>query len=114
MLHSESFGHVQLSTGVAEANMMLGLARSARSLQTAWIFGCARAKTICYLQTQPKIPAPPKISMKSTEFDYNSRSVSRETFIYEALPLMRNTRGRELPGTYNRHLIVDLFFEQSQ
>jgi hypothetical protein len=51
---------------------------------------------------------------ESEKSGHSSRIVSREAFIDEVLPLMRNTRGRELPGTYSPHLIADLFFEQAQ
>ncbi|KAK5202298.1 hypothetical protein LTR96_011675 [Exophiala xenobiotica] len=46
--------------------------------------------------------------------EHDSRSTSREAFIDEVLPLMKDTRGRELPGTYSPLLIADLFFEQAQ
>lgn len=52
-------------------------------------------------------------SAQPGESDQHRRLVSRESFIEEVLPLMRNTRGRELPGTYSPHLIADLFFEQA-
>ncbi|EXJ87644.1 hypothetical protein A1O1_04568 [Capronia coronata CBS 617.96] len=53
-------------------------------------------------------------STNSETAEGDGRLISREAFIDEVLPLMRNTRGRELPGTYSPHLIADLFFEQAQ
>ncbi|ERF76872.1 hypothetical protein EPUS_02583 [Endocarpon pusillum Z07020] len=38
----------------------------------------------------------------------------RSDFIDEVMTLMRRSRGRELPGTYNPLLIGDLFYEQSK
>ncbi|KAK4142578.1 P-loop containing nucleoside triphosphate hydrolase protein [Dichotomopilus funicola] len=40
--------------------------------------------------------------------------VSREEFIDQIEQLMRKTRGRELPGTFNPMIVVDLFREQSR
>jgi hypothetical protein len=54
------------------------------------------------------------VDVAGSEKSGHSRIVLREAFIDEVLPLMRNTRGRELPGTYSPHLIADLFFEQAQ
>ncbi|KAK4945475.1 hypothetical protein LTR10_015371 [Elasticomyces elasticus] len=53
-------------------------------------------------------------STKIERAQHHSRAISRETFIDEVLPLMRHTRGRELPETYSPHLIGVLFFEQAQ
>lgn len=44
----------------------------------------------------------------------DSRAISREALIDEVLPLMMNTHGMELPGTYSPHLIAVLFYEQAQ
>lgn len=41
------------------------------------------------------------------------RRIRREDFVDVVLDLMKRSRGRELPGTYNPQLISDLFFEQS-
>ena len=42
------------------------------------------------------------------------RLITREEFIDEVLVLMKRSRGRELPGTYNPHIVADLFYEQSK
>ena len=42
------------------------------------------------------------------------RRVSRSIYIEEVRALMKATRGRELPGTYNPLIVVDLFRKQSQ
>ena len=39
--------------------------------------------------------------------------ISRAAFIYEVLELMKRSRGRELPGTFNPLIIGDLFYHQS-
>lgn len=42
------------------------------------------------------------------------RLITREDFIDQVLVLMKRSRGRELPGTYNPHIVADLFYEQSK
>jgi hypothetical protein len=42
------------------------------------------------------------------------RLISRDDFIDMVLELTSRSRGRELPGTYNPHLISNLFFQQAQ
>lgn len=42
------------------------------------------------------------------------RLIAREEFIDQVLVLMKRSRGRELPGTYNPHIVADLFYEQSK
>ncbi len=42
------------------------------------------------------------------------RFITREEFIDQVLVLMKRSRGRELPGTYNPHIVADLFYEQSK
>lgn len=44
----------------------------------------------------------------------DSFKIHRSDYIDEVLTLMRYSRGRELPGTYNPLLIGDLFYEQSK
>ncbi|KAI9772282.1 MAG: hypothetical protein M1840_001031 [Geoglossum simile] len=39
--------------------------------------------------------------------------ISRDEFISQIQNLMRRTRGRELPGTFNPMIVADLFLEQS-
>ena len=41
------------------------------------------------------------------------RLITREEFIDDVLVLMKRSRGRELPGTYNPQIVADLFYEQS-
>ena len=45
------------------------------------------------------------------ERKHDRRLISRDDFINTVLELMGRSRGRELPGTYNPHLIGDLFFQ---
>ncbi|KAK3290544.1 P-loop containing nucleoside triphosphate hydrolase protein [Chaetomium fimeti] len=40
--------------------------------------------------------------------------ISRDDFIQQIEQLMRKTRGRELPGTFNPMIVIDLFREQSR
>jgi GTP-binding protein EngB required for normal cell division len=40
--------------------------------------------------------------------------ISRDDFIEQIEQLMRKTRGRELPGTFNPMIVIDLFREQSR
>lgn len=42
------------------------------------------------------------------------RTISRSAYMTEVGDLMRRTRGRELPGTFNPMIVGDLFFRQSQ
>ena len=44
----------------------------------------------------------------------NPRLISKDNFVDDALMLMRRTRGRELPGTYNPGIISDLFHAQAK
>jgi hypothetical protein len=44
--------------------------------------------------------------------DKNDRYISRSDFIKEVQDLMKETRGRELPGTYNSLIVADLFSKQ--
>ncbi|KAI0105277.1 dynamin family protein [Nemania sp. FL0031] len=41
-------------------------------------------------------------------------SITRDAFIVEVQELMRQTRGRELPGRFNSLIVTDLFHEQSK
>lgn len=43
----------------------------------------------------------------------NPRLVSQEDFVSEVVELMRRSRGRELPGTFNPQIIQHLFHQQS-
>lgn len=43
----------------------------------------------------------------------NPRLISKDEYTDKVLSLMVRSRGRELPGTYNPHIIGDLFTEQS-
>ena len=47
-------------------------------------------------------------------FDPDSGKISRNDYIEEVQELMRRTRGRELPGTFNPLIIGDLFRQQCQ
>ena len=42
----------------------------------------------------------------------NSRLISRSAYIEEVRVLMRESRGRELPGTYNPMIVAELFSQQ--
>lgn len=44
----------------------------------------------------------------------DARFVTREEFIDQILVPMRRSRGTQLPGTYNPHIVADLFYEQSK
>jgi GTPase SAR1 family protein len=44
----------------------------------------------------------------------NPRLISKDEYVGKILSLMSRSRGRELPGTYNPHIIGDLFREQSE
>ncbi|KAF2259691.1 hypothetical protein CC78DRAFT_524429 [Lojkania enalia] len=44
----------------------------------------------------------------------NVKTLTRARFLDHIEDLMKRTRGRELPGTFNPMIISDLFFEQSQ
>lgn len=44
----------------------------------------------------------------------SSLKISRPDYIQHVQELMRNSRGRELPGTFNPLIVGDLFYEQSK
>lgn len=44
----------------------------------------------------------------------SSLKISRSDYIKHVQELMRNSRGRELPGTFNPLIVGDLFYEQSK
>ncbi|KAF2728002.1 hypothetical protein EJ04DRAFT_593292 [Polyplosphaeria fusca] len=56
--------------------------------------------------------SPSKPRSKSRGSDL--KTVTRNTFLDRVEHLMKRTRGRELPGTFNPMIVSDLFFEQSQ
>lgn len=45
---------------------------------------------------------------------YVGRKIRRSAYLNHVRDLMRRTRGRELPGTFNPLIVGDLFFEQSK
>ncbi len=46
--------------------------------------------------------------------NHNPKMISRVDYIEEVMDLMKRSRGRELPGTYNPLIIGHLFYEQSK
>ena len=50
----------------------------------------------------------------ATDGNTHPRRIVRSDFIGEVAELMRRTRGRELPGTFNPMIIGELFYYQSQ
>jgi GTPase SAR1 family protein len=46
--------------------------------------------------------------------NHNPKMISRADYIEEVMVLMKRSRGRELPGTYNPLIIGHLFYEQSK
>jgi hypothetical protein len=61
-----------------------------------------------YAITDPSIDVPSKTSGP------NVKTITRVKFLDRIEDLMKRTRGRELPGTFNPMIISDLFLEQSQ
>jgi hypothetical protein len=52
-------------------------------------------------------------SLKKTAFHKGVTATTREEFMDHIQHLMRRTKGRELPGTFNPMIVSDLFLEQS-
>lgn len=48
------------------------------------------------------------------DIDLEEGQISRSTYLDEVQQRMRRSRGRELPGTFNPHIIGDLFYLQSK
>ena len=61
-----------------------------------------------YTITDSSIESPPKTRRS------NVKTLTRAKFLDRIEDLMKRTRGRELPGTFNPMIISDLFLEQSQ
>jgi hypothetical protein len=51
---------------------------------------------------------------RSTHPGDNSRCVTRSNYIEEIKVLMKESRGRQLPGTYNPLIVAELFSKQSK
>lgn len=51
-------------------------------------------------------------SLRKTEL--SEREISRPVFIDNVVKLMKRSRGRELPGTFNPLIVGDLFYQQSK